>query len=79
MINEMPAFESRRVRTQPCTVTLDPMAVWPVSAALMVIVDMFELILLRETPNNKALIDARTPPNVIQLAYKGSCNIGKRS
>jgi hypothetical protein len=64
-MNEIPALESRRVRTQPLTVTEEPVAVWPVSAALMVIVDMFELMFQQETPNNKAPVASRTPPRVV--------------
>jgi len=39
-INENPALESLRVRTQPCTVTLDPGEIVPLSAFLMLTADM---------------------------------------
>jgi len=61
-MNEKPALESLRVRTQPLTVISVPMPVAPDNAFLILVIDMiYKLNLDRETPNNNAPSATRTP------------------
>jgi hypothetical protein len=64
-MNEKPALESLRVRTQPLTVICAPIAVSPDRAFFILMNDMtLWLIFARETPNNNAPSSARTPLSI---------------
>ena len=52
--NENPALESRRVRTQPCMVTLAPLGKFPLSAFFILTADMLWLISVGKAQDNKS-------------------------